>query len=121
MTLFHLTHVGLGGFFGAITRFSITQIMKKLNLQFPLATLTVNLLGSFILGFIIGSNLNETLTLLIGTGFLGAFTTFSTFKLDSIQLMKNKKKGLFSIYTIISYVGGISLALIGILTGQFLL
>jgi fluoride exporter len=119
MTIFQLLLVGFGGFFGAIARFSASQyINKKFSSRIPLATLTVNLLGSFLLGLLIGISINEFAILLIGTGFLGAFTTFSTFKLESIQLHLSKRKKEFIIYNLFSYGGGILLAFLGLIIGQ---
>ncbi|KAB8137730.1 fluoride efflux transporter CrcB [Gracilibacillus oryzae] len=113
--------VGIGGFFGAIGRYTVSQLIKKkFACHLPVATLLVNLSGSFLLGMIIGSNLGDSSTLLLGTGFMGAFTTFSTFKLEAIQLYFNKRKRDFIIYQLISYGGGICLAFLGIGLGQYL-
>jgi fluoride exporter len=111
------TFVAIGGFFGAISRFGVSNWIKgKYPSIFPFATLFVNLVGSFLLGLIIGSNLANSWTLLLGTGFMGAFTTFSTFKLDSIQLAPKNKKALI-LYLGISYTFGILLACAGIKLG----
>ena len=93
VTFLNLFLVGIGGFFGAIARYGIS---KRLNdpsqPTIPKGTLTVNLVGSFLLGIIIGAIPNTIMTLLFGTGFLGAFTTFSTLKLElTFYLNKNKK------------------------------
>lgn len=111
-------YVAIGGFFGAISRFGISNYIKaKYPSTFPISTLIVNLLGSFLLGLIIGANLVNSWKLLLGTGFMGAFTTFSTFKLDSIQLyMKNKR--ILILYLGISYTFGILLAFAGIKLGE---
>jgi CrcB protein len=111
--------VGIGGFFGAIARYSIS---KKLNNNpfLPIGTLTVNLLGAFLLGIIIGIKANTLIALLFGTGFMGAFTTFSTLNLEMIQLHVNKKKKGLIVYTVITYGGGITLAYLGYLFGNVL-
>lgn len=112
----HFVYVGIGGFLGAISRFAIAKVLNKQE-SLPFGTMTVNLLGAFLLGIITGAKANGTLLLLLGTGFLGAFTTFSTLKLELIQFyLKNKKH--FLLYIIITYGGGIGLAVLGYLIGS---
>ena len=86
--------VALGGACGASLRFYISQlVLNWLGKGFPFATLMVNITGSFIMGVlyqlieheILDINIHRTL---IGIGFLGAFTTFSTFSLDSLLLIQ---------------------------------
>ncbi|MED3762869.1 CrcB family protein [Ureibacillus terrenus] len=108
--------VGIGGFAGAVSRFAMS---KALNWQesLPIGTLTVNLLGAFLLGTLTGAEGNKMMVLLFGAGFLGAFTTFSTLKLELTRLyIKNKK--YFLLYTAISYIGGITLAFLGYVIGK---
>jgi len=86
--------VGLGGFVGAMSRFYINMIVSKnFPHEIPLATLTVNILGSFIIGLLIGLFLyftpNDLLRTFIITGFLGALTTYSTFAIESYFLFGN--------------------------------
>jgi fluoride exporter len=110
--------VALGGFFGAMSRYGVGLVIKKkYPSDFPFATLFVNLLGSFLLGLIIGANTDDTLRLLLGTGFMGAFTTFSTFKLENIQLHAKRKIKVAVLYLAISYTCGILLAFLGIWLG----
>lgn len=86
--------VALGGACGASLRFYISQIMFNwLGKGFPFATLAVNISGSLIMGFLYGLIEQGILEVsiyrtLIGIGFLGAFTTFSTFSLDSLLLIQ---------------------------------
>ncbi|MGA9226447.1 MAG: fluoride efflux transporter CrcB [Mesobacillus sp.] len=122
MSILNVFFVGLGGFLGAISRYSVSQfINKKFSFKIPIATLFINLLGSFLLGFIIGMGIEGTAILLMGTGFMGAFTTFSTFKLEGIQLHLEKRKKDFFIYNGVSYGGGILLAYIGLTLGHLFL
>lgn len=111
--------VGIGGFAGAISRFTISKLLNK-EQTLPIGTITVNLLGSFLLGIIVGSKSNDIIALLFGTGFLGAFTTFSTLKLESVQLYLNKLKWNFLFYILITYAGGISLACLGYFIGTLI-
>ncbi|WP_113919443.1 fluoride efflux transporter CrcB [Alkalibaculum bacchi] len=119
--MIHIFLVGIGGFLGAIARYSVTKhLNSKSPLIIPIGTLTVNLLGAFLLGIITGASVNRVIVLLFGTGFMGAFTTFSTLKLEMIQLYRNKQKKEFTLYTIITYGFGIILAYFGYLIGSIL-
>lgn len=86
--------VACGGAFGATLRYLITIGMLSLfGKGFPFATLTVNVLGSLILGGLFQVVQQETIAAspwwpLIGVGFLGALTTFSTFSMDSLLLLQ---------------------------------
>lgn len=114
LTFIHILLVGSGGFLGAIGRFALSQyVNKKFSFQLPVATLFVNIVGSFFLGMIIGAEVTEQMYLLLGVGLMGSFTTFSTFKLEGIQLHVNKKWKLFLAYNVISYGCGILFAFIG--------
>ena len=85
----------IGGAIGAASRYLATLWVQRGlgSSQFsylPLGTLTVNLLGAFILSFLLFSDyfgLNQSFKAAIGTGFLGALTTFSTFELESYELI----------------------------------
>ncbi|MDR4948023.1 fluoride efflux transporter CrcB [Neobacillus cucumis] len=119
--IFNIAWVAIGGFFGAMSRFGLSNLIKgKYPTTFPFATLLINLLGSFLLGIIVGANLGNSLRLLLGTGFMGAFTTFSTFKLETIQLHEKGKWNVLILYLITSYLFGILLAFIGIRFGILL-
>lgn len=119
MTMLHIIMVGIGGFFGAIARYSISKhLNNKSTFLIPIGTLTVNLLGAFLLGIITGTKADTMIVLLFGTGFIGAFTTFSTLKLEMIQLFKNNHKKKFLLYTIMTYGFGIILAYLGYLIGN---
>ncbi|WP_456455660.1 fluoride efflux transporter CrcB [Thermovibrio sp.] len=86
-----LVFIGLGGFFGAIARFLISGwVQRFFSFTFPVGTLAVNVLGSFLIGFLfllfedfISPNLKGALI----TGFLGALTTFSTFSYETTTLI----------------------------------
>ncbi len=110
-----------GGALGALCRYltgaMLQNIMKATS--FPLATLTVNVVGSFLLSMLFHLNtsqLSHTLRLAIGTGFLGAFTTFSTFELEAYALLH--KHNYF--YAAIYVLGNLLLGFAAILLGRYL-
>jgi CrcB protein len=106
----------IGGFFGAILRYLIGLSIHPLSNGFPIQTFLINIIGCFFLGFFLPMakvKLKPEYTLLIGTGFTGAFTTFSTFSLENVALMDAKKFLLSLVYIISSLVIGISLAYLG--------
>lgn len=111
--------VVIGGFFGAISRYWVGQFVNaRLSSTFPTATLFVNLVGAFLLGLIVGSGIGSPWQRLLGTGFMGAFTTFSTFKLEIIKLHEKRNWLILISYLLISYVGGIALAFVGLVLGM---
>ncbi|MBB6445453.1 fluoride efflux transporter CrcB [Bacillus benzoevorans] len=105
--------VGLGGFLGAVSRYFFNQYFSSFKL-FPLGTFLVNITGSFFMGLLLGSGwISESIRILVGTGFLGAYTTFSTFNFELFMLKKNKRKFQFFLYIVSSYIFGILLAYLG--------
>lgn len=85
--------IGLGGFVGAIIRFLLSSfVQKSADTFFPIGTLSVNLLGGFLIGFLalyFEQNVNPEYRALVITGFLGALTTFSTFSYETVLLLEN--------------------------------
>jgi CrcB protein len=104
--------VGLGGAIGSILRYLITEIIP--SNQMPYGTITVNLLGSMLLGIMFGAIaadaiINQDYVLLFGTGLLGAFTTMSAFAMDTVTLTEDEISTTF-IYLLITIVGSLGLA-----------
>ena len=88
--------VFLGGGFGSIARFMLIKIMPNENTNFPWGTLTVNLLGCFLIGLIMGYvsrhsvESRSDLVLFLGIGICGGFTTFSAFAFENFSLFKSE-------------------------------
>ncbi|HET6871542.1 MAG TPA: CrcB family protein [Sporolactobacillaceae bacterium] len=108
----HILLVSAGAFFGAIARFGFGNRWNKGH--FPWGTFAVNLIGSFLLGLIYGSGASRSWVLILGTGFMGSFTTFSTFKLENLELALKKNWISWMSYSFLTYAGGLLLAWLGL-------
>ena len=91
----NLLLVGAGGFLGSAARYLVSRLNTRIDwLSIPLGTLTVNVVGSLLLGFLIGISersalLNAEWRMFLMVGLCGGFTTFSTFSGENIMLMRN--------------------------------
>ncbi|KRN89807.1 fluoride efflux transporter CrcB [Ligilactobacillus ceti] len=112
--------VGIGAGIGASLRYLITNFYKrKVGGVFPGATLFLNLSGAFMLGYLTSLALADPrLPLLLGTGLLGGYTTFSTYNTELLVLVRDRRWKLFLIYFITTYGGGLALAYIGLMLGR---
>ncbi|MGM0839614.1 MAG: fluoride efflux transporter FluC [Bacillota bacterium] len=111
--------VGIGGALGSLCRWGISYLWTIQN-GLPFATLTANLLGSFLLAYFYcrWSSKYEKSYLLIATGFLGSFTTFSTLSIELITFILQKQWGMFFVYMTITSIGGVLLAWLGFVSGR---
>ena len=110
--------VFLGGGLGSLVRYGTSIWLRGSSGQFPLSTLLVNLLGCFLLGYLVtspmfGERLSVPMRVGLTTGFLGGFTTFSTFGLDSVRLLQNGALLWMFSYTAMSVFGGFAAAYLG--------
>ena len=80
--------IGFGGMFGALARYILIQFAPSRN--FPLGTFMVNVIGSFLMGVLLFSNSSSSISLIVGVGICGSFTTFSTFSLETIRLLEEQ-------------------------------
>lgn len=102
--------VGAGGALGSISRYFVyLGTTKYLGVEFPYGTLVVNVVGSFLMGVLIELlalvwDTSPQARLFLAVGFLGAFTTFSTFSLDVAVLYERKWFALTSAYIVASVV-----------------
>ena len=106
--------VAVGGALGAMLRFWVSESMPSES--FPWGTLTVNLVGSVLLGILTAAvavnTLSETQALLFGTGLLGAFTTLSTFSIETATLWDEQRWSALVGYISATALAGPLLALI---------
>jgi CrcB protein len=111
--------VGLGGFIGSIGRYMISKWnTNECFIAIPIGTLAVNILGSFIIGFLAGVPIkSEWMTadmrLLLMVGICGGFTTFSSFTNENMSLIQNGQYILAFSYTLTSIALGIAAVFIG--------
>ncbi|HZW62346.1 MAG TPA: fluoride efflux transporter CrcB [Flavobacteriaceae bacterium] len=104
--------VFLGGGMGSALRFLVSKYLNSTSGGFPYGTFTVNLLGSLLIGIVLGLSVkNQALTshqtLLLAAGFCGGFTTFSAFAHENYLLLKSGDFTLFALYTLGSLVLGV--------------
>lgn len=114
-----LGFIAIGGAFGACSRYLVSELCVTLfGRGFPYGTLTVNVVGSFIMGLLIAAFENEILApepwrQIIGLGFLGALTTFSTFSMDNVLLMQQGAFFKMGLNVLLNVVLSISAAWLG--------
>ncbi len=118
--------VGLGGFLGSIARFWLgSYITYRMGARFPFGTFAINISGSFLIGFIVtllGEHVHWSPNLLyfIPIGFIGAYTTFSTFELEAFRSVRAGDVLLSLLYVVLSVTVGFVAVWLGVLTGKTL-
>lgn len=110
--------VFIGGGFGSTLRYVIGKYLNNTE-GFPWGTFTVNILGSLLIGIILGfaaknNTLSQNETLLLATGFCGGFTTFSAFAYENQAFLKSGDFTSFAMYTIASFVVGFLAVFLGL-------
>jgi fluoride exporter len=112
--------VALGGAIGSVARYGAgVAAARWLGLAFPWGTLAVNVIGGVAMGLMAARIApdNESLRLLIGTGLLGGFTTFSAFSLESVRLMEHQP-GLAALYAVASVALSVGGCWTGLMLGR---
>ena len=115
--ILNIVYVALGGAFGAILRYLVKFICG--NTAFPFATLTVNLLGCLLIGFLGGVNREINRPFLIA-GLLGAFTTFSSFGLETAELFMKGSYLMGTVNILVNNILGLALVYVGFRFGAWL-
>lgn len=103
--------VFVGGGFGSVLRYALGKYLNSPNDGIPYGTFAANILGSLLIGIILGiavknNTLTSNQTLLLATGFCGGFTTFSTFAYENHVFLKAGDFTSFALYTIGSFIVG---------------
>lgn len=121
-SMINLILLAVGGACGAISRHQIGAIiLKHKKHTFPVSTFLINSIGALLLGIFCGLNINGNLYLLLGDGFCGAFTTFSTFSLESVQLVRGRARKKAVLFVALSVFVGFSLFAVGYESGTLML
>lgn len=105
-------YIGLAGALGAMTRYLVYLFESQISHKFPYATLFINLSGCLVAGILyaLSGKLSEEtrqIVTLIMVGFVGSYTTFSTFGIDSMQLLEAHAYGQVILYVSLNVIGGL--------------
>lgn len=116
--------VFIGGGLGSVCRYLIAKFLNNPATEIPYGTFVANILGSFLIGLILGlATKNEALspnqTLLLATGFCGGFTTFSTFAYENHLFLKSGDFVTFGIYAVASLTLGLCAVFLGMYLVKF--
>lgn len=104
--------MSMAGALGAVCRYLVSGwVQQRTRSDFPAGTLTVNLVGAFGLGLIAGVGAFDSVRILALVGFLGGFTTFSTWMIETIRLGARSRRALINL--LLSLLGGMAAAAIG--------
>ena len=115
--------IGLGGFAGAIARYLLgTYVGSRFGVRFPLGTFLVNISGSFLVGFVLALLARTTASpfwrYLIPIGFIGAYTTFSTFEYETLLAMQDGQITTGLLNVVLSVILGFAAVWAGVVMGR---
>jgi fluoride exporter len=113
--------VGVFGALGALARYRLAgTVTTRLSTDFPAGTFVVNMTGGFALGLLTGLSSNADLLFVLGTGFLGGYTTFSTWMVEAQRLGEDGERVLLYAYLFGSMLAGLAATGVGWLLGALL-
>lgn len=109
----------VSGFLGTLLRFGMGEWIPAVSTVFPLGTAIINLSGCLFLGWFITFtnshwNIRPEIRLGVGTGFIGSFTTYSAFSVESVNLIQNGHANIAIYYILISIFGGVAFTFLGV-------
>ena len=123
----NIIYVGSGGFLGSIARYGIARLFQNYSLVFfPYSTLSANIIGSFILGFLINiilstALINPRISLFLTVGFCGGFTTFSTFSYENFTMIRDGEFVQAIIYILFSIILGLLAMYVGFVLSKYII
>jgi len=110
--------VGIGGTLGVLARYGVSRLTLHTD-ALVWSTVGINVLGSFLLGLLVAEHwFDRDIREAIGVGFLGGFTTFSTFSVQIVLEVDGGEPGRAAVYLLASVVGGIVAATLGYMLGR---
>ncbi|MCH2489616.1 MAG: fluoride efflux transporter CrcB [Flavobacteriales bacterium] len=117
--------VFLGGGLGSSLRFVIGKLLHSTHSDFPYGTFAVNVVGSLLIGMVLGmalrsDSISQNTLVFITTGFCGGFTTFSAFAYENQLFLKSGDISSFALYTLSSLVIGFAAVFLGVWLAKFL-
>jgi len=120
-----LALLAVAGGLGALLRYEVElQVRRRTGPEFPYGTLVINVTGSFVLGVLIGlaahHGVSPTVVTVVGTGLLGAYTTFSTFSVDTVGLVERGRARAAAANLGASLALGLGAAALGLVAGHAL-
>ncbi len=116
----HILLIGIGGFAGAVSRYLISRYLNNIFSSLPLGTLTVNVIGSFVLGVIMygisyGKTMSPDVRDMITIGFIGGLTTMSTFSYETFRLFELNQ----IVFSFLNLLLNFSLCFLAIFAGRY--
>lgn len=120
-------YIAVGGALGSVARYLLgVAIQQRAGIGFPVATLAINVTGSFLLGFLlrsafVSSSVTPEIRAMLTTGFCGGYTTFSTFSYDTAGLVEGGQYGRAATYVVLSVVVSLAATFLGFAAAQSLL
>ncbi|MEI8198471.1 MAG: fluoride efflux transporter CrcB [Eubacteriales bacterium] len=112
--------VGIGGAFGGTLRFFLGKFISERSRRvFPVATFLINISGAFLLGALYSAQVDNRMYMLLGDGFLGAYTTFSTFMYEGFSIFRDNARADAIIYVFGTVLIGITGFFAGYIIGKY--
>lgn len=122
LTMPMLLAVAGGGAIGSVARYVIGVLLQPSSRAFPVSTLLINVLGSFLIGLFArlfdAPDHNQVLRVALTVGICGGFTTFSTFSAETVTLLQQGKAGRAALYIGLSVIAGIVATFAGLMVGR---
>jgi CrcB protein len=111
--------VAMGGAAGAVTRYAVgTAFARRVGTAWPWGTLFINLSGCFLISILTARLSNDSLRLLLPVGFVGAYTTFSTYEFETMRMMQDGQATAALVYVVASNLLGFGMVLLGDWAGR---